>query len=84
MIQNNLTKDNILTRGQQLDFPESVVDFFYGDLGQPYGGFPEELQKVVLKGKKPITVRPGSLAKPVDFAKMEQELLEKIKRKTDG
>ncbi len=81
MIQNNLTKDNILTRGQQLDFPESVVDFFYGDLGQPYGGFPEELQKVVLKGKKPITVRPGSLAKPVDFAKMEQELLEKIKRK---
>lgn len=46
MIQNNLTKDNILTRGQQLDFPESVVDFFYGDLGQPYGGFPEELQKL--------------------------------------
>lgn len=81
MIQNNLTKDNILTRGQQLDFPESVVDFFYGDLGQPYGGFPEELQKVVLKGKKPITVRPGSLAEPVDFAKKEQELTEKIKRK---
>ncbi len=81
MIQNNLTKDNILTRGQQLDFPESVVDFFYGDLGQPYGGFPEELQKVVLKGKKPITVRPGSLAEPVDFAKMEKELTEKIKRK---
>ncbi|MDE6376259.1 MAG: pyruvate carboxylase, partial [Ligilactobacillus sp.] len=43
MIQNNLTKDNILTRGQQLDFPESVVDFFYCDLGEPYGCFPEEL-----------------------------------------
>lgn len=81
MIQNELTKENILERGKTLDFPESVVDFFAGDLGQPYGGFPTELQKVVLKDKKAITVRPGSLAKPVDFEKKELELTEKIKRK---
>ncbi len=81
MIQNELDKDNILTRGQQLDFPESVVDFFAGDLGQPYGGFPKDLQKVVLKDRKPITVRPGSLAKPVDFNKVKTELAQKIKRR---
>lgn len=81
MIQNNLTKDNILERGKSLDFPQSVVDFFAGDLGQPYGGFPTDLQKVVLKDKKPITVRPGSLAKPVDFDHEAQVLETKIGRK---
>ena len=38
-----------------------------GDLGQPPGGWPEALQKKVLKGDKPITVRPGSLLKPADL-----------------
>ena len=38
-----------------------------GYLGQPHGGLPEELQKVILKGKEPITVRPGELLEPVDF-----------------
>lgn len=78
MIQNHLTPDNILTKGKTIDFPQSVVNFFAGDLGQPYGGFPKELQKVVLKDRKPITVRPGSLAKPVDFAALQKELAAKI------
>lgn len=80
MIQNNLTADNILERGETLDFPESVVNFFAGDLGQPYGGFPKELQKVVLKGQPAITVRPGSLAKPVDFTMESADLAQKIGR----
>ena len=78
MIQNHLDKDNILTKGQRVDFPESVVNFFAGDLGQPYRGFPKDLQKVVLKDHPAITVRPGSLAKPVDFAAVKQELAAKI------
>lgn len=80
MIQNKLNKDNILTKGQHVDFPESVVNFFAGDLGQPYGGFPKDLQKVVLKDHKAITVRPGSLAKPVDFAAVKQKLAGKMKQ----
>lgn len=79
MIQNNLNSQNIFTLGQSLDFPESVVSFFAGDLGQPEGGFPEKLQKIVLKGRTPITVRPGSLAEPIDFLKVKNELTEKIK-----
>lgn len=80
MIQNDLNKDNVLQRGKLLDFPESVVAFFAGDLGQPVGGFPIDLQKVVLKDKKPITVRPGSLATPIDFEHETQVLAEKLRR----
>ena len=80
MIQNNLDKNNILERGKVLDFPASVVNFFAGGLGQPYGGFPKKLQEVVLKGKKPITVRPGSLADTIDFKAVKSELEQKIRR----
>jgi pyruvate carboxylase len=48
-------------------FPDSVVGFFAGDLGQPPGGFPPALQKKVLKGRTPLTERPGSYLKDVDL-----------------
>ena len=35
----------IFKRGESLDFPDSVVEFFQGQLGQPYKGFPEKLQQ---------------------------------------
>lgn len=78
MVQNELSEEDVYARGQELDFPESVVSFFRGDLGQPTGGFPEKLQKLVLKGSQPITVRPGSLRNPVDFTAVKAELAEKI------
>ncbi|HHV64113.1 MAG TPA: pyruvate carboxylase [Peptococcaceae bacterium] len=74
MVQNKLTKDNILEKGKNLTFPDSVVDYFRGMMGQPEGGFPEELQKVVLKGEKPITCRPGEILPPVDFEAIKQKL----------
>ena len=42
--------------------------------GQPAWGFPEDLQKVVLKGEEPITCRPGELLEPVDFAAARREV----------
>ena len=67
MVQNRLTPENILEKGEALTFPDSVVSYFKGMMGQPEGGFPPELQKLVLKGEQPITCRPGSLLEPVDF-----------------
>ena len=67
MQKNNLTKDNILTDGKDLSYPDSVVSYFLGEIGQPDGGFPKELQKIVLKGKKPMTERAGLKMKPFDF-----------------
>ncbi|BAP85874.1 pyruvate carboxylase [Paucilactobacillus hokkaidonensis JCM 18461] len=78
MVQHDLTPQYVEENGDQLDFPDSVVDFFMGDLGQPTGGFPKKLQQIILKGKKPLTVRPGSLAKPVDFKAAKQELSAKL------
>jgi pyruvate carboxylase len=74
MVQNGLTEKDVLERGMKIDFPDSVVKFFEGYLGQPYGGFPEDLQKVILKGRNPITVRPGELLEEVDFAALREEL----------
>ncbi|MEG2602904.1 MAG: pyruvate carboxylase, partial [Carnobacterium sp.] len=67
MIQNGLSEADVYEKGASIDFPDSVIGFFRGDLGQPVGGFPEKLQKIILKDKKAITVRPGSLAKSIDF-----------------
>lgn len=52
MVQNNLTEEDIYEKGAALDFPQSVVDFFDGKLGIPYGGFPEKLQNIILRGAK--------------------------------
>lgn len=78
MVQNHLTEQDVYVRGEELSFPESVVTFFQGDLGQPVGGFPKELQRIILKGRPAFTERPGDLAAPVDFAKVQEELAEKI------
>ncbi len=80
MVQNELNEEDVLTKGSVLDFPDSVVEFFEGYLGQPYGGFPEELQRVILKDKKPITVRPGELLEPVDFDELKKKLAAEIGR----
>ena len=74
MVQNDLTPENIVERGKALAFPDSVVSYFKGMMGQPTWGFPEDLQKVVLKGEEPITCRPGKLLPPVDFDRLEQEV----------
>lgn len=78
MVQNDLTPENILEKGAQLNYPDSVVSFFKGMMGQPLGGFPKDLQKIVLKGQEPITVRAGQLLEDEDFDKDRDYLKEKF------
>lgn len=80
MVQNNLTEDDIYERGETLDFPDSVVELFEGFLGQPHGGFPRELQRIILKGREPITVRPGELLEPVNFSDVKDTLTHSLNR----
>lgn len=61
-------------------FPESVIDMLAGGLGQPMGGWPKELQKVVLGKRTPLKGRPGASAKPVNLEKVREELRGKLKR----
>ena len=78
MVQNDITEEDIYARGHEMSFPDSVISLFRGDLGQPVGGFPEKLQKIILKDREAYTVRPGSLAAPVDFEEVKQELTDLI------
>ena len=77
MVQNELTPENILDKGKNLDYPDSVMTYFRGMMGQPYGGFPKDLQKMILKGEKPITKRPGQLLPDEDFDAIKKHLEEK-------
>ena len=72
MVFNGYSKENILEKGDTISFPESVKSFFKGDIGQPHGGFPEKIQKLILKDEIPYTDLPNAHLKPIDF---ENELI---------
>ena len=78
MVQNNFSKQDILDRADQLDFPSSVVEFFQGYLGQPVGGFPEPLRSKIIRNKPRIDGRPGAGLAPIDFKKVKAELRSKF------
>lgn len=74
MVKNDLTPDNICEKAKNMAFPDSVEAYFKGMLGQPPGGFPEDIQEIVLKGEEPITVRAGTLLEDYDFEAAAAEL----------
>jgi len=67
MVTNNLSKNDILEKGMNISFPESVISLFRGDIGQPVGGFDSHLQKIILKDVVPYKERPNEHLEPVDF-----------------
>lgn len=79
LVSNNLTVDDVLERGENLSFPASVKSFFKGDLGQPVGGFPAKIQKIVLKDEEAYTERPNAHMEPIDFDSEFSEFQENFK-----
>jgi len=67
MVTNDLIPEEVMERGNEISFPDSAIDFFKGDLGQPVGGFPKKLQRLILKNKKAYKNRPNAHLKPIDF-----------------
>jgi pyruvate carboxylase len=80
MTSNDLTAEDLLSGRPDLSFPDSVKSFFRGELGQPYGGFPEKLQKIVLRGEKPMTGRPNEHLKPLDIKSDFEAFLKEFDR----
>jgi len=78
MTSNSFSKQDVLDRAEQLDFPSSVVEFFQGYLGQPVGGFPEPLRSHIIRNKPKIDGRPGTSLQPLDFKKIKAELRSKF------
>jgi pyruvate carboxylase len=81
MVSQDLTVADVENPARDIAFPDSVVSMLRGDLGQSPGGWPQKLQKKVLKGEKPITVRPGSLLKAADLEASRKEIEGKLERK---
>ncbi len=69
MVSNKLTPEEVVSKGASLSFPESVRELLRGDIGQPLGGWPADVQKAVLKEEKPFTDRPNEHLAPIDFDK---------------
>ncbi len=84
MTSNGYSKEDILTKGGDFSFPDSVINFFKGEIGQPHGGFPAALQKIILKDQKAFTDRPNEHLAPVDFDKEFKQFKKEFgKHKTD-
>ncbi|MCJ1477961.1 pyruvate carboxylase [Lambiella insularis] len=77
MVSNKLTYDDVLAKAEQLDFPGSVLEFFEGLMGQPYGGFPEPLRTQALRGRRKLDKRPGLFLEPLDLEKIKEDINEK-------
>lgn len=81
LVRNDLDIDDMYEKGETLSFPDSVVAFFKGLLGQPYKGFNEKLQQIVLKGETAIKERPGEKLPAFDFNNTKKSLEKKYDRK---
>jgi len=84
MLANGLAPKDVLQRGGDLTFPDSVIEYFEGRIGQPPNGFPEPLRSLVLKERTPINKRPGEDLPPVDFDATREELTGKLGREPDS
>ncbi len=67
MVANDLTPDEVLSGEREFAYPASVLDLIGGNMGQPPGGFPQQLQQRLLKDRKPVSGRPGESLPPADF-----------------
>lgn len=83
MVTSDLTPEDVLSPTKDINFPESVISFFRGDLGFPPGGFPPLLQAKVLKGEKPLTGRPGALMADADLDAARAEAEKKAHKTID-
>jgi len=69
LISHDMTIQQFLNLepGHSVSIPHSVVDMFEGSLGEPEGGWPEHVKRIVLNGKSARAGRPGEHLAPADF-----------------
>ena len=76
LITKGVKPEDLVNLPQETGFPQSVIDLLSGNLGQPKGGWPKAVQKVILGKQKPMRGRPGASAPKMDL-KMEKNSLVK-------
>lgn len=69
MTANNYTVQDLIEKGDQIAFPDSMIAMMRGDLGQRDEGWPKEFQQKVLKGEQPYERRPNEYLESLDLEK---------------
>ena len=67
MVSQDMSVADLQSGEREISYPDSVVSMMRGDLGQPEGGWPKEIQKAILKGEEPNIDPPGSLLEAADI-----------------
>jgi pyruvate carboxylase len=80
LVSRGIRPADVLNLEPGTSFPASVVDMLAGGLGQPPGGWPKQLQKIVLGKRKPLRGRPGAKLPAVDLEQEKETLREKHKK----
>lgn len=80
MVTNDLTPAEVSDPAKEINFPESVISLFRGEMGYPADGFPKELGKKILKDKVAIDGRAGAHLPPVDLVHAKKEAEDKVGR----
>jgi pyruvate carboxylase len=85
LVNHEMTMEQFsrLTPDHNLTLPASVIDMFMGALGEPEGGWPKPLQKIVLRGAKPQKGRPGAHLPKIDLEETAAAVEKKIGRRPD-
>ncbi|HAY74751.1 MAG TPA: pyruvate carboxylase [Opitutae bacterium] len=78
LITKGVKPEDLVNLPSETGFPQSVIDLVSGNLGQPKGGWPKAVQKVILGKQKPLRGRPGASAPKVDLKKESQSLKKKL------
>jgi pyruvate carboxylase len=80
LITKGVKPEDLVNLPPETGFPESVIDLLSGNLGQPKGGWPKAVQKVILGGRKALRGRPGASAEKIDLKKKTSALRRKLGR----
>jgi len=83
MVAQKLTPEQVTEQAESLALPDSVVQYFRGEIGQPPGGFPEPITSRVRKGRPMadgtthFDDRPGTSLPAYDFEAAKEKLVAK-------
>ncbi len=80
MVANQLSAEDIAEGKREIAYPGSVLDLVGGMMGQPPGGFPENVKKSILRNNPEVTNRPGETLPPTDFEAIGKKLETKLGR----
>lgn len=78
LITKGVKPEDLINLPEETGFPQSVIDLLSGNLGQPKGGWPKAVQKVILGKQKPMKGRPGASALKMDLKKEKVSLVKQF------